>query len=422
MDSKNPDMTFFEDARAAQFSPIALLRPVFELMCGHFSIRQRVTELLGIDQRNVIMRPFLGDVYLEDHPHCHVNDWSRLAETACVLINGRWLGPVSEIASIEPDHAGWIGEELAWMSLAPGDLKIDSYEKFETEIMRIARQKTAAKATGSMLHYPWDLIHHNSDWLKADYFERPSQPTQSPPASGVVGSETEISIHQTAQIDPYVVLDSRHGPIWIDADARIQAFTRIEGPAYIGAGTQTFRANIREGTTIGPVCRVGGEIEECILHGYMNKYHDGFLGHSYVCPWVNLGALTTNSDLKNDYSNVSVPLAGEKITTDSNKIGCFIGDHTKTAICSLFNTGSSIGIMSMVLPGGELQPKHVPSFSRVWHGRIEELPDGAESSIETAAIAMNRRGIVLTPAMQTLLKAAFEMTQGERQIALTRHR
>src|SRR5207253_6628464 len=108
--------------------------------------------------------------------------------------------------------------------------------------------------------------------------------------------------------------------ISVEAGAVIQSFTRLEGPCHVGTQSQLFRANVRGGTTIGPVCRVGGEIEASILHGYVNKYHDGFLGHSYLCPWVNLGALSTNSDLKNDYSIVRVPLEGRSVDTGLSKV------------------------------------------------------------------------------------------------------
>jgi UDP-N-acetylglucosamine diphosphorylase/glucosamine-1-phosphate N-acetyltransferase len=236
----------------------------------------------------------------------------------------------------------------------------------------------------------------------------------------LLGDHTEIHIDPTAEIDPFVVLDARQGPIWIDEGVRVQAFTRIEGPSFIGAGTLLFRANIRAGCSIGPVCRVGGEVEESIFHGYGNKYHDGFVGHSYVCPWVNLGALTSNSDLKNDYSTVKVPVDGLVIETGETKVGCFIGDHTKTALCSLFNTGSAIGVLSQILPGGELLPKHIPSFSRLWHGRIEELPQGVDAHLGVAHLAMQRRQQTLTPAGEALLKAVYELTRPERDRAFSR--
>ena len=141
-----------------------------------------------------------------------------------------------------------------------------------------------------------------------------------------------------------VVLDAEHGPIYIDAGAEIHPFTRIEGPCYIGAGSVLFGAKCRAGNSIGPMCRIGGEIEGTIIQGYSNKYHDGFLGHAYVGQWVNLGALTTNSDLKNDYSEVRITLDGQSpIATGSNKVGALIGDHAKTSIGTLLNTGDVRG-------------------------------------------------------------------------------
>jgi hypothetical protein len=187
----------------------------------------------------------------------------------------------------------------------------------------------------------------------------------------------------------------------------------------VGTDSQLFRAHVREGTTIGPVCRVGGEVEESILHAYVNKYHTGFLGHSYVCPWVNLGALSSNSDLKSDYSNVNVPLDGEPIETGMTKVGCFIGDHTKTALGSLFNTGSSIGVATMVLPGGELLPKHIPSFTRIWHGELAEGWD-IDRALATIRAAMDRRKCQLTPAMDRLLRRLQTETHEERAEAISR--
>ena len=109
-----------------------------------------------------------------------------------------------------------------------------------------------------------------------------------------------------------VVIDAEHGPVYIDEDVEVHPFTRIEGPCYVGKKSILLGAKCREGNSIGPICRVGGEVEESIIQGYSNKYHDGFLGHAYVGEWVNLGALTTNSDLKNDYSTVSVILDGRE--------------------------------------------------------------------------------------------------------------
>ena len=155
------------------------------------------------------------------------------------------------------------------------------------------------------------------------------------------------------------VLDAEHGPIYLDEGAVVHPFTRIEGPCYIGQNSVLFGCKCRAGNSIGPMCRVGGEVESTILHGYSNNYHDGFLGHAYVGEWVNLGAMTTNSDLKNDYSEISVVLDGKvSVPTGETKLGALIGDHVKTSIGTLFNTGAYVGAMTMIVTDGKLLPNH----------------------------------------------------------------
>lgn len=412
----------FEDHCAPQFSPLALLRPIFELRCGHFSLRERLQRNLVSTGWGVWVRPELADTYRAEHPEARVNDTAWLSEEPTLLINGRWLTSLQEIRQINPEFAGWNEGSLVYVTLKPQDSIFRSSGLSLADILLMARQRPALQVNEPLLEYPWDVLARNHAWLEVDFQTRPKlEPEGALPAqSAVVGARDDVFIHPTAKIDPFVVLDATRGPIWIDEGARVQAFTRIEGPAFIGRGTQLFRANIREGCSIGPVCRVGGEVEESIFHSHANKYHDGFLGHSYICPWVNLGALTTNSDLKNDYSEVRVSLAGSSIQSGLKKVGAFIGDHSKTAIGSFFNTGSSVGIMSLVLPGGELLPKYIPSFSRVWHGKLQELPDGCESGIATARMALGRRDETLTPAQERLIRHQFAATAAERKRALAR--
>jgi UDP-N-acetylglucosamine diphosphorylase/glucosamine-1-phosphate N-acetyltransferase len=262
-------------------------------------------------------------------------------------------------------------------------------------------------------------VAHNPEQIVNDFASRPSPKGWliNNPQVALIGPVEQIAVDRAARVDPFVVFDTTRGPISVDAGAVIQSFTRVEGPCHIGIGAQLFRAHIRGGTTIGPACRIGGEVEASILHGYVNKYHEGFLGHSYLCPWVNLGALSTSSDLKNDYSTVRVPLAGKMVDTEMVKVGCFIGDHTKTGLGSLFNTGSSIGVMCMILPGGELLPRHVPSFTAVWHGELaDRMP--LERSLAAARIAMQRRGVELTDSQERLLRHAHAATQAERDEAI----
>ena len=155
------------------------------------------------------------------------------------------------------------------------------------------------------------------------------------------------------------------------------------------------------------------------MHGYSNKYHEGFLGHAYVGEWVNLGAITSNSDLRNDYGEVFVPLQGDPIPTGQAKVGCFIGDHTRTGMGSMLNTGTSIGVMCNVLPAGILLPKHVPSFTAVSYGRVAPgFP--LDKMFETARTVMGRRGKTFGEADEQLYRTLYEQTRLERERALQR--
>lgn len=435
-------IAFFEDSLATNFAPLALTRPVFELLCGQFSARERGLRFLDVTEWGAFVRSSLADVYKEEHPEARVNDWMWLARQRTLLINGRWLATgqgIEQALKSADECVGRCGNEVAFMWLEQDEAPLLDELHWDENLARLASTRKSVAVEGVMAHRLWDLIDSNSDVLCADISRRPVPQSQTPmgphvPLSphtaigpqgklghhvAILGDAANVFVDPTASIDPFVVIDARQGPVFIDVGVKVQAFTRLEGPCHIGAGTQLFRANIKAGTSIGPVCRIGGEIEASIIHGYSNKYHDGFLGHSYVGSWVNLGALTSNSDLKNDYSNVKVPVNGELVDSGSPKVGCFIGDHTKTAIGTLFNTGSSIGVMAMVLPGGELCPKHIPSFCRVWHGGLDEHFD-LESGITTASRAMGRRNKELTAAQNRLLRQLHQQTADERQHAFDR--
>src|SRR5262249_34472135 len=164
------------------------------------------------------------------------------------------------------------------------------------------------------------------------------------------------------------------GAVLIDGDAVIEAFSRIEGPCYIGVGTQVRGAQLR-GVSLGPQCRVGGEVEASIVQGYSNKAHDGYLGHSYLGEWVNLGAGTQVSNLRTDYAGVRMNVGGEAIDTGLLKVGAFVGDHTKTSINALVNTGSSFGPFNQLLSSASFVPRSLPAFCRFGRGEIHERSD-----------------------------------------------
>ena len=193
-----------------------------------------------------------------------------------------------------------------------------------------------------------------------------------------------------------------HGP-----SNRVNAWTTAPGPIETGPPvvSATTIGSIRAGTTIGPQCRVGGEVECSILLGFANKYHDGFLGHSYVGEWVNLAAGTHTSDLRCDYAAVSVVVDGEEVSTGKTKVGTVFGDHAKTGLGVLLNTGTTVGPFAQVLPAGGFAPREVPAFTRAGPDGLKELTDVARV-LATADTVMRRRGRSLTPALEAVYRAA----------------
>ena len=412
-------IAFFEDHQALEFGPIAQLRPVFDLVCGHFSLRERAIRSLSVTEWGGFIRDYLAESYQELHPEAHINDTDWLVHGPTLFLNGGWIAPGEALAQIDPQTVGLVDGTVVYLTVEAAEARLFEVEPWESAIYQIARTRRRVSATGKLLSYPWQFVAHNAAQIASDFATRttPKGWSADKPQTALIGPAEQVAVDRAARVDPFVVFDTTQGPISVDAGAVIQSFTRLEGPCHIGIGAQLFRANIRGGTTIGPACRVGGEVEASILHSHVNKYHEGFLGHSYLCPWVNLGALSTSSDLKNDYSAVRVPLSGKSIDSGLVKVGCFIGDHTKTGLGSLFNTGSSIGVMCMILPGGELLPKHVPSFTAVWHGALaDRMP--LERSLAAARIAMLRRDVELTDVQERLLRRIHAATQAERDEAI----
>jgi UDP-N-acetylglucosamine diphosphorylase/glucosamine-1-phosphate N-acetyltransferase len=204
--------------------------------------------------------------------------------------------------------------------------------------------------------------------------------------------------------------------VLVDHGAVVRSFSRLEGPCYVGPGTQVRGAKV-SGSSFGPHCRIGGEVEGSIIAGFSNKAHDGFLGHSYLGEWINFGAGTHTSDLRNDYGEVRVLLGGQMVATGLLKVGSFVGDHTKTCIGTLLNTGSVIGPFGQLVTPGTLLPRLLPAFCQVSHGQVQERTD-LKQMFATAATAMFRRGRVWTEAHAEFFLGLYERTAAERRQVL----
>jgi UDP-N-acetylglucosamine diphosphorylase/glucosamine-1-phosphate N-acetyltransferase len=415
-----------EDLAACGLEPLTLTRPVHELMLGTSTLATKLARALGVgpgpQRRSCLIRSHLVDAQRQRDPHMVVNDRDWLARGPLVVANSRWVPPVD--FEMPDPYGSWVGlceDQPACAWVGPDDAVSLEQQGVDHWFEQMMARHGSVEVGGEWIHRPWDLVskladHLHRDFASADKFGVSNRHLAK---LALVGPVDRLCIHETARIDPYTVFDTTNGPIVLGPNVWVQPFTRIEGPCSIGAESQLFRANLRGCVSVGPNCRIGGEVEAAIVHGYSNKYHEGFLGHAYVGEWVNLGAITSNSDLRNDYGEVHVPLQGDPIPTGQAKVGCFIGDHTRTGMGSMLNTGTAIGVMCNVLPAGILLPKHVPSFTAVSYGRVSPgFP--LDKLFETARTVTGRRGKTFSEADEQLYTTLYEQTRLERERALQR--
>lgn len=411
----------FEDETVVELEPVSLTRPVFELRCGRGTLGDIQRHYFRHSSWSSVIRPYLVDIFRFQHPSVPVNDSRFLTEEPVVFVNGRWIPPENGFFDPSSSPLGEVNGELAYLITSPNQIRgvalVDLFVRFE-ELRKIHAPQEVG---GKMAHHLWDLVSWNGEQIIRDWKSLAEGTTggemiPSGSAPALVGPAEHLVCHPSVQIDPMVVIDTRQGPVFLERDVIIGPFSRIEGPAVVGTGTQLQGINLRGGTTLGPQCRMGGEVEASIVQGYSNKYHDGFLGHSYLGEWINLGAGTQISDLRNDYGEIRVHVHGRLVRTCHNKIGSFLGDHTKSAIGTLLNTGTNAGIFSALLPGG-LLPRWIPSYCSYRDHRLAPASNG-ELLLATAQKVMNRRGCEFTSAHDRLYWHLFDLTASERQKAI----
>jgi UDP-N-acetylglucosamine diphosphorylase/glucosamine-1-phosphate N-acetyltransferase len=407
----------FEDRGVALLDPLTLTRPAFDLRCGVSSLLEHQCRHFAAAETGALVRPALAELCRLAHPGMAVNDPAWLRGGPTVLVNARWLPPAEPAADVAAHRVALVGDQIAYAVLRP-DRHVDaSAEDLDDWASRWRETLPQSVAGGQMIAYPWDLVEQNAAALgRAVPPGRGSTPARCPPGAAIVGPEDRLFIDPSAEVEPLVLLDTRKGPILIDREARVKAFSRLEGPCSVGQGTWVLGAQV-SGSTLGPVCRVGGEVENSILHGYSNKAHEGFLGHSYVGEWVNLAAGTQVSDLRADYQPISMAVAGTVVPTGRTKIGAFLGDHTKTGINTLVNTGTSAGVFCQIFPSTLLPPRVIPSFCSFARGQLQQGP-ALSQLLATAATMMGRRGAALTDTLADFFRRLHEQTAPQRERAV----
>ena len=283
-------------------------------------------------------------------------------------------------------------------------------EEFEAVLLGLALPALVVDAT--FLDYPWQLIEWNAQAIAEDLSAMtPARLGQVHPLACLEAPE-RIAIAEGASVGAFAVLDAREGPILVGKGATIAPHTCVTGPCVIGPGTQLLGGFV-SGSTFGPQCRIAGEVESSIWQGYGNKRHHGFVGHSVFGEWVNLGALTTTSDLKNNYGHVRVHVDGVEVDSRSGKVGSIVGAHVKTGIGTLLPTGASVGVGANLFAGGQFCPKAVPSFAW-WDGQAMATHDIGKF-VATARIVCGRRGRIFTPQDEAACRGLFLSTASERR-------
>jgi UDP-N-acetylglucosamine diphosphorylase/glucosamine-1-phosphate N-acetyltransferase len=293
--------------------------------------------------------------------------------------------------------------------LAELNLHAPTFEQMIEHVSLDAFPVTTIEAES--LNYQWDAMMSAPKAIGESFGYFSKHFKESLPGHVFALNVDRILIGRNCECAPGIVLDASKGPIIIESDVHIMAHSFIQGPCHIGKGSIIKAgAQIYSGTVIGPMCKIGGEVEQSIFHGYANKQHQGFVGHSYCGEWVNLGAMTTTSDLKNSYGEIDVFLRGKKVQTGLRFLGALIGDHTKTAIGTCLSTGTVIGISSSIHDIGEFPPKDISSFS--WG--TKKSNDGTnhvyelDKALGIAEIVMKRREKTMTPSQKQLFMQEFE--------------
>jgi UDP-N-acetylglucosamine diphosphorylase/glucosamine-1-phosphate N-acetyltransferase len=417
-----PQICIFEDDHVAQFLPLVSFRPVFDLRCGMFSLQEKILQAYPRASRAVHCRLSLAQALKARIPDLRVNE---IPSSACLFINGRLLADqalVKKIPLTAKEDAAYISCGQLVAAYVSGK-NLERIKKTLPPLLSFSDFDDLPKIEieAELVNYPWDLIQKNGVQIVKDFESmmkrkgkgRPRIQGKVYPGVSMLGKKN-IFIKRSAVIKPGTVLDAEDGPIYIGKDVKVFPQSTIIGPVCILAGSSIkVGAQIYENTTIGPVCKIGGEVEESIIHGYSNKQHAGFLGHSYLGTWINLGAGTNNSDLKNNYSKVKVQVGTEQVNTGLTFVGLTMGDHSKSAIGTTFNTGTVVGVCCNIFGSG-FPPKYIPSFT--WGGLQKPFTVyDVEKAIGVARVAMARRNIELTDVESDLIREVYHATAEERR-------
>ena len=440
----------FEDESVSQLQPITLARPAYAITCASYQLVDWMRLLPG--ELTVSIRNYLAPIQLlESNLSSPSRDSVRGEEV--LLVNARLVPRVDTLAALKSLCAASVagvlrcdrtGAILAARLTAKESSLLDSQPPSPTDQADAPVspfQKAARKAAGDLekpsddgvvkqllelaTDLPTDSLPISPDDLPA--FGWPHEVvawhmTEMPTAmqwrlarGGYTETADGVFVADGVSIGQYAAVDTSDGPILLDENVKVGPFCLLSGPVYAGRGTRIIEhAALKDGVSLGHTVKIGGEVEASVIESYTNKQHHGFLGHSYLGSWINLGAGTCNSDLKNTYGKINIEYGNEKIATGMQFLGCIMGDYSKTAINTSIFTGKVIGVCSMLYG---FATSNVPSFvnyARLF-GQQSLLP--AEVMVNTQQRMFSRRKVEQRECDIQLIHDMYTLTIAERDRA-----
>jgi UDP-N-acetylglucosamine diphosphorylase / glucose-1-phosphate thymidylyltransferase / UDP-N-acetylgalactosamine diphosphorylase / glucosamine-1-phosphate N-acetyltransferase / galactosamine-1-phosphate N-acetyltransferase len=388
----------YDDARARTFEPFALTRPIGELRAGALLVRERWARALGAPVSGHVTAAVLND--FEEAGSAPVLDdftipagsWianARFAPALAAAPRGDLLHADGHVAAVRVER------DVSSDALAGGALALDSFS---------LRPDAPAQLDGWWMDGVWDYVRHLVAMLDADIPILGASMRRGLPRGAIGLGEHPVFVAEGAVAEPSVCFDTTAGPILLCAGSRVLAFTRLVGPLYVGEHSILTTDRI-SASSIGDTCKVHGELSTTIMTGHSNKGHDGFVGHSMMGRWVNLGAGTITSNLKNTYGPVQLWTPEGLRDSGLQFLGTFFGDHAKAGIGTRLTTGCVLGAGANVF-GSELMPKVVAPFSWGETGDFETYR--VDKFLESVERMMARRDVTLGAKLRAQLERAHE--------------
>ncbi len=401
----------FEDDGLAGFGPLLAFRHASLLRLGTKKLLEAISEKIP-DATDVGLwgRRELEGV-TKEAAHKGFNE-KPYGSTFFVNARARPSEALLALASRQDQFVALVKGEMVAGRLEPGAIKPGVVER--KDVLRASKRVERVQAPSDALFRGyWDLVQGNGLAIaeQARHFE---EALPIPRGVEVRGPASNVIVDSTAELEGHVTLDARIGPIIIDRGASVESFSRLMGPCYIGPRVKVHSALVGGGTSVFESCKIGGQVENSVILPYTNKAHHGYVGDSYVGSWVNLGAGSTFSNLKNTYGNVRVRVDASTFDSGMLKLGPVVGDMAKVSIGALVYSGRAVGAGSHV---SGLAGEDVPSFTFYDSGSRKKVELLVESVIETQRRMMERRGLMLTRSEESLIRRVFASTARQRRKA-----